>query len=549
MSTASELWMRGDTQEIWQKCCGFIDLGMEDFMSIQRRLLLEQIQYLNSCELGQAVMRGARPRTVEEFRAQVPLTTYADYAPFLDTKREDTLPQPAVYWQRTSGKSTAFYHKWSPLTERMAEELSSLILAAATFCTCRDKGEFRLRKDENLLYIMAPPPYVTGTYVKWAKKEFTFNIFPSEEEAVNMPFDQRINLGFQQAFDRGVSLLFGISGVLVAVGEKLAKPDEGVKLTSLVTKPKVLLRLAKGMLKAKMAHRPLMPKDLWSVNGILSGGTDTSIYKDRIWEMWGKPPLDIYGSAEASLVAMQTWDYDGMTFIPQLNFFEFIPEEERQREREDPDYNPRTVLLDEVRAGQVYEIVITNFHGGAFTRYRLGDLVKITALRNEKLAIDTPQMAFHSRADGVIEFANFTHALLTEKVLWRAIEQSGVAYEDWVARKEAKGGKPIVHLYIEPKDGTLSTQQATAAVHEQLKALDEGYAELETIGMQPLEVTFLPQAAFKEYIARQQEAGADLGHLKPRHMNPSDEVINALLGTTRPRVRRVKGERVAASSA
>ena len=548
MSTASELWWQGKTDEIWKQCCGFIDLSLEDFMTIQRRLMLEQIQLLNRCELGRGVMRGARPRSVEEFRALVPLTTYADYASYLNDKREDVLPEPSIYWQRTSGRSESYYHKWAPLTQRTAEELSSLILAACCFCTCKEKGEFHFNRDEKLLYIMAPPPYVTGTYIKWAKREFSFHIMPSEDEAVEMTFEERIKQGFQQAIEEGMSLLFGISGVLVAVGEKLSQRDDSVKITSLISKPNVLFRLAKGLLKAKLAHRPLLPKDLWSLKGILAGGTDTSVYKEKIKEMWGRYPLDVYGSAETSLVAMQTWDYEGMTFVPQLNFLEFIPEEERLKEKEDPTYQPGTILLDEVKPDEVYEIVITNFHGGAFTRYRLGDLVKITSLRNDKLNIDIPQMVFYSRAVGVIEFANFTHAILTEKVIWQAIENTGIAYEDWVARKEPKEGKPIVHLYIEPRDGERSCEQVVSAVHEELKKLDEGYADLETFGWQPLEVSFLPQGAFREYMLRQQDAGADLGHLKPPHINPPDEIINSLTGVTaKPRVRRAREAKVTAS--
>lgn len=545
MSIASELWQQGRTDEIWQKCCGFIDLSLDEFMAIQRRLLLEQIGLLNRCELGQRVMRGARPRTVEEFRALVPLTTYADYDAWLSEKREDTLPEPPIYWQRTSGKSEAFQHKWAPLTQRAAEEISGLILAAASFATCRERGEFRLSANERLLYLMAPPPYVTGTYISWSKKEFSFDIFPSEEEAQSMPFEERIKLGFEQALEKGVTFLFGISGVLVAVGERMKNQQESVKLTSLIARPRTLVRLSKGLTKAKLSRRPLMPKDLWSPNGILSGGTDTSVYKDKIREMWGRQPLDLYGSAEGSILAMQTWDYEGMTFVPQLNFFEFIPEDERRKEKEDPTYQPATVLLDEVRPGQVYELVITNFHGGAFVRYRLGDLVKITALRNERLNVDIPQMAFYSRADGVIEFANFSHALLTEKKIWQALENSAIPYEDWVARKEAKEGKPVVHLYVEPKNGETTVEQVASAVHEELKKLDDGWVEMEVLGWKPLEVSFLPQGTFRQYLTRQQQAGADLAHLKPPHINPPEEVMDSLVGTavtptvSRPRKARV----------
>ena len=42
-------------------------------------------------------------------------------------------------------------------------------------------------------------------------------------------------------------------------------------------------------------------------------------------------------------MATQTWDYEGLTFVPHLNFFEFIPEDECLRSKADPDYQPRTV--------------------------------------------------------------------------------------------------------------------------------------------------------------------------------------------------------------
>ena len=48
-------------------CCGFIDLTLEQVMAVQKRLLLEQIELLNKCELGRRLMRGATPTTVEEF--------------------------------------------------------------------------------------------------------------------------------------------------------------------------------------------------------------------------------------------------------------------------------------------------------------------------------------------------------------------------------------------------------------------------------------------------------------------------------------------------
>jgi hypothetical protein len=170
------------------------------------------------------------------------------------------------------------------------------------------------------------------------------------------------------------------------------------------------------------------------------------------------------------------------------------------------------------------------------TRYRPGDLIKITSLRNEKLNINIPQMVFHRRADELIDITGFGH--LTERLVWEAIEGIAVPYTDWTARKEVVGDKPILHLYIEPKDDFIASEQAVAtALYEEFIKLDKvyhyniygAYGDPETVlGLRPVEVTFLRQGAFSSYIAQRQAEGAALGHLKPPHVNPSESVLSQL---------------------
>jgi len=45
-----------------------------------------------------------------------------------------------------------------------------------------------------------------------------------------------------------------------------------------------------------------------------------------------------------------------------------------------------------------------------------------------------------------------------------------------------------------------------------------------------VKVTLLPLGAFANYIAQRQVEGADLAHLKPPHVNPSEKVLSLLLG-------------------
>ena len=87
---------------------------------------------------------------------------------------------------------------------------------------------------------------------------------------------------------------------------------------------------------------------------------------------WGRDPVEAYGCTEAGLFALQPWANRGLVFLPHLDFLEFIPMDEFARNEADPTYQPRTVLMDEVEVDGIYEVVITNFYGGAYTRYRVG---------------------------------------------------------------------------------------------------------------------------------------------------------------------------------
>ena len=55
MSKLAELFKQGNFDELWDRCCGFIDLSLTDFMKIQRRLLLEQLELLKKCKLGRHI--------------------------------------------------------------------------------------------------------------------------------------------------------------------------------------------------------------------------------------------------------------------------------------------------------------------------------------------------------------------------------------------------------------------------------------------------------------------------------------------------------------
>jgi hypothetical protein len=535
MTRPVELLRQGKKEELWQMCCGFLNLSLEQFMAIQKRLLLEQIELLKNSELGRRVMRGAMPETVEEFREQVPLTTYTDYLPELTEKREDVLPVKPAMWAHTIGRAGEYNVKLVPFSGRSLYEFERVAGGIGLLSSCDPQGDFPMKEHMKNLSTLGSQYYGTGVIGYMIKQALGCDFLPSNADGTSL--QEKIKAGFKEALSRGLDSCGGLSSILVYVGEMFRQGTIDIDTRFLLSHPKASARLIKGLIKSKLARRPMLPSDLWSLKAIVGGGTDGAIFRESVEELWGRRPLEAYGGTEGGIYATQTWDHEGMTFIPNLNFFEFIPEREWFKWQLDHSYQPKTILLDEVKAGEKYEIVITNFHGGIMTRYRPGDMVRISSLRNEKLNIDIPQMVFEKRADELIII--FGVGYLTEKVIGEAIENTNIPYVDWTACKEVVSNKPVLNIYLELKDNYIASEQSVAAsVQDELEKLDSVYHfnlykyaygnATKFLGLRPIAVTFLPQGAFSGYIYQRQSEGATGSNLKPPHINSSDEVLSLL---------------------
>lgn len=533
MATALDLFRQGRRHEIWQKYCGFLDLSLNEFMQIQERLLLEQLHLLGTSELGRRLLGGRVPTTVHEFRESVPLTTYADYADCLSQKREDVLPVKPQWWLHTSGRSGEYEYKWAPYTPQMAERFSESVMAALLIGSCSRRGEFVFEEGDTMLFALAPFPYTSGAVSRACESQFNFTFLPPVEEAEKMEFAERIQEGFRLALRDGIDCFYGAASVLLKIGEQFRQGAGSMKLSTFFLHPQVLFRMLSGLVRSRLAGRNyLLPRDLWTVKCLLTGGTDVRLFRKQIEEYWGHTALEGFACTEGGILGVQLWNAKGMVFFPDCDFYEFIPEADSMRNRADASFTPRTLTLAEVEAGKRYELVLTNFSGGVYTRYRIGDIIEITALRDDEVNVALPQWVFYSRADDIIDLAAF--ARLTETIIWRALESAGVPYTDWSARKEYDGQQVFLHLYLEPKDGAPDAAQIRDRVHQALSRLDHDYADLQgMLGMDPLRVTLLTPGTFNRYMQARQAEGTDLAQLKPAHMNISDAVLAKLLQASR----------------
>lgn len=515
---------------IWNEYCGFLDLSIDEYMHIQNRLMEEQIKLWSECPLGQSILKGKKPTTIDEFRKVVPLTTYGDYADMLLQKRSDTLPGNPIIWIQTTWEGGRHPIKVAPYTRSMLDTFKNNVVACLLLSTSHEKGQFDVEETDKILYGLAPLPYATGLFPLSLKEEINLRFLPEVEDAVNMTFSQRNKLGFKMAMKQDVEFFFGLGSVAYAVSQSLtqaASSQGNMSLSDLLDyKIKMLHRIISAKKKCKKEGRQLRPKDLFHLKGFMVAGTDNQCYKDDLEELWGVRPMELFAGTEPSIIGTETWTRNGMYFFPDTCFYEFITERDMLKNHDDPTYNPPTYLMNEVVPGEKYELVITVLKGGAFARYRVGDMYRCVGLQNTDDGTSIPRFEYTDRVPWIIDIAGFTR--ISENGIKNVIELSGQPVTDWVAVKEYnEQNRPYLHLYVEvKKEAVIHTAMSTEILKDLLttyfKYIDQDYRDLKKIlGMDPLVVTILRCGTFSLYKARYGQ--------KPRNMStPYYELANLL---------------------
>lgn len=492
-------------QEIWQRYCGFLDYSLKEFMQIQERLLLEQIDMYADSIIGKHIMKNQHPQSMEEFRKMVPLTTYDDYADYLLPKNNDVLPSEPVVWIQTTWEGGKAPIKVAPYTKTMISHHRDICITCIILSTSKAKYHFDLKVGMNFLNGMAPLPYLTGLLPYSIQGEYTVNFMPSIEAGNAMSFGERNKAGFTMGMRKGIDLYYGLSSVIVKMGESFVEGFKSNSSGSLLSYDlKMIKKLAKAKLNHKFKEKTIYPKDVFDLKGFVCAGTDSIHFKDRIEEYWGVRPLEIFGGTEATAIGAESWSKNGLILFPNICFYEFIPMDEYYRNLQDPDYVPRTYLMDEIRANEDYEIVITTLKGGAFARYRIGDIFRCERLESKEDGIALPHFTYVDRVDPIIDLAGFTR--ITEATITSVISLSRLNVANWFAiKKYDEQKRPYIAMYLEMQvsekgEGLLDPDLIKEQLEIYFTYIDEDYRNLKKmIGIEPLEVHLLPLNTIKKY--------------------------------------------------
>lgn len=521
--------------KLWKEYCGFLDLDISAYMTIQKRLMEEQLELWSHSELGRKMLNGKRPDSIDSFRSSMPLTSYGDYADVLLQKKGEMLPDQPLLWIQTTWEGGKQPIKLAPYTKGMLDTYRNNTMACLMLSTSREKGQFDVSATNTILYGLAPLPYATGLLPLVLSEEIGIEFLPPVKEAEKMTFSERNKKGFKLGLKKNIDYFFGLGSVTYFVSLSLSKMNGSSQKNKTEDESEsffkkysfsMLKRYFFAKIRCKNENREIKPKDLFKLKGFMVAGTDNECYKDDLEDLWGIRPMEIFAGTEPTCIGTETWTRDGMYFFPDACFYEFIPEDEMNRSLNNPDYQPKTCLMNEVRDGEKYELVVSVFKGGAFMRYRVGDVYRCVGLKNAEDQTKIPRFKYLDRIPTIIDIAGFTR--ISEHAISTAIKLSGIDIEDWIAVKEyTENNRPFLHLYVEMKVRSLASQAISQDILKEhltvyFKYVDQDYKDLKRIlGVEPLEITILRCSSFENY---KRKTGNRL-----RRINPNEHQIRELL--------------------
>ncbi|MDD6311356.1 MAG: GH3 auxin-responsive promoter family protein [Firmicutes bacterium] len=501
-----------------------MDLDIDEYMNIQNRLMTEQINVWSESGLGKSLLKGKKFKSIDDFRDNFPLTTYDDYADILLAKRKDMLPGEPVIWIQTTWEGGLKPVKVAPYTRSMLDTYRHNLSALTILISAKEKGQINVKKGDRVLYGGAPLPYMSGLIPSLLDEAIDFEWLPSNDASIGS-FSKRIKQGFKMAMSGGADYFFANAAVANYITESFSdmtggSASSGSGKSKTPISPIFIARFIKAKYTSKKEGRPIYPKDVFKLKGFVCTGTDASHYRERLTNAWGIDPIEIAAGTEATCIGSESLMKRGMTLFPDACFYEFIPEQEYLKNLKDRSYKPNTVLMNEVTEGENYEIVLSVLHGGAFMRYRIGDVYHCVSAASTG---ELPRFSFYDRIPSVIDIASFTR--ITETAIAETVRLSKLGIDDWIARKEFdRNDNPYMHMYIEisedaQESDVVSKRVLTEHLATYFKAFDSDYDDLKKLlNMEPLKITVLKHGTMKAFC---RETGRTLPKINASMMDVS----------------------------
>ncbi len=391
--------------------------------AVQEQFLLNLLSAYQNTELGHTYKIG-EIKTIDQFRSRIPVLPYSSYEPLCDRiangEQNILTSDPVVYLNLTSGSTSK--QKLIPVTKRFQNSLRQANLTSIGFLhealksqgrkfgkllatnsvqlvgTTRGKIDYGtasvgvLRMGKFVYEQLFAHPYETLQPAESLARHYLCLLF-----ALGEPNLRGIGANFPM-------LVLRICNYLELYAEDLIKDLETGKIANwLSLEPEVRVKLERQMVANP--RRAAQLREIYKSNGILTpklawanlsfvatarGGT-SDFYFERFPTYFGDTPGfgAVYSSAEGTFSINHDLNNDGSILAIASGFFEFIPQDQWEAE------HPQTILATEVKPGELYRILVTNYSG--FYRYDIGDVVEVVGFYEQ-----APLLVFRYRRGGLL---------------------------------------------------------------------------------------------------------------------------------------------------
>ena len=391
---------------------------------IQETFLKCLIQHHQNTELGRK-LNLADIKTVEQFRNQIPPSSYHYYEPYFERvatgETNIITPEPIIHINLSSGSTGK--QKLIPITRRAQRKRTYANQIAFGFAV--DAARRRQLSLGKMLFTASAKPvgktsgsilygHVSSTQQRSNRTWIAQSIYAQPYDALLIADTLArhyvcLLFALQEPTLKIISGLFPVSVLQLCLyleryaeelindlarGEIAAwltiEPDLRTKLQRMFPSAPKRAEQLQHILKSEGR---LLPKYVWPQLELIvtARGGPSDFYFEKFPEYFGDRPIfgGTYAASEAVIGIHRDFNTDGTILAIESNFVEFVPSDQWDTP------HPKTLLPHEVTVGELYRLLITNYSG--FYRYDIGDVVEVVGFYGP-----VPLIAFRYRQGGTL---------------------------------------------------------------------------------------------------------------------------------------------------
>ncbi len=524
-------------------------------MEQNRALLLKILRDNRNTEYGRAHHFGDIT-SVEEYRKQVPISAYEDFAPYIERMKageENLLTSSRVLgYSRTSGSSGV--PKYIPATEASlkayvkytwtrALALGAQALEAHGKRFHPGRGVFLSPATNEVLPSGLPCSNIAeigareyGTFYPYiltvpTKKlfdvhdgDYVYNIyrFALADEDVTFMFSVFFSINVSQ-----LAYLQKNWRVIVddiekgTISESIRLKDEVRKELSALIRP-MPERAAYLRRQFEQGFDETLLKRIWPHMTVLCGIGNASFRPAAAYvRSFAKDiPFDysIYGASEGLIAAVTELESTDMQLLTDSCFFEFIPAEGEERK------DGKTILtLDELEQGGKYEVLITTQAG--LYRYHLKDVIEVKGFRGK-----CPLISFVYRKGQLFNIAGEKFSEEDARHTIAMFEKAhGISVDHWLFYQDTSVVPNRYSLVVE-SDADIDWDACIDELEEYMGRCNKRYpGQRQKMFISRMIVEHQQPGTHDAWAAQCVSRGASMAQVKPVHSLDSDEKRNFFL--------------------